>query len=88
MAKPEWGTKRQCPSCGTRFYDLQQDDPIICINCSHEFMPEILLKPRRTRPEEPPQKKEAEKPDDDDDDDDILDDDDDEDISLESLDDD
>nr|WP_202899649.1 FYDLN acid domain-containing protein [Kordiimonas gwangyangensis] len=22
MAKPEWGTKRTCPKCGTRFYDL------------------------------------------------------------------
>ncbi|HVG81046.1 MAG TPA: FYDLN acid domain-containing protein, partial [Methylomirabilota bacterium] len=25
MAKPEWGTKRICHSCGTRFYDLLRD---------------------------------------------------------------
>ena len=22
MVKPEWGTKRTCPKCSTRFYDL------------------------------------------------------------------
>ncbi|MBA4050305.1 MAG: TIGR02300 family protein, partial [Erythrobacter sp.] len=26
MAKPEWGTKRTCPKCGTRFYDLGKED--------------------------------------------------------------
>ena len=25
MAKPEWGTKRTCQSCGARFYDLRQE---------------------------------------------------------------
>ena len=25
MAKPELGTKRQCQSCGTKFYDLSRD---------------------------------------------------------------
>ncbi|MCK5424724.1 MAG: TIGR02300 family protein [Emcibacter sp.] len=44
MAKPEWGTKRQCPKCGTRFYDLGVDSPIICIDCEHKFKPEIVLK--------------------------------------------
>ena len=32
MAKPEWGTKRECPSCGARYYDLQRD-PIVCPRC-------------------------------------------------------
>jgi len=32
MAKPEWGVKRSCPSCGARFYDLQ-NDPIVCPSC-------------------------------------------------------
>ncbi len=47
MAKPELGTKRQCPKCGTRFYDLGKSDPITCINCQHTFFPETILKPRR-----------------------------------------
>jgi len=24
MIKPEWGTKRTCPKCATRFYDLPE----------------------------------------------------------------
>ena len=44
MAKPEWGTKRQCPKCGTRFYDLGNNNPIVCIDCGHKFKPEIILK--------------------------------------------
>ena len=28
MVKPEWGTKRACPKCGTRFYDLTKDEPV------------------------------------------------------------
>ena len=31
MVKPEWGTKRTCPKCATRFYDLGKDDPVTCI---------------------------------------------------------
>ncbi|MCF6216361.1 MAG: TIGR02300 family protein [Emcibacter sp.] len=44
MANPEWGTKRQCPKCGTRFYDLGNDDPIVCIDCGKKFKPEVILK--------------------------------------------
>ncbi len=36
MAKPELGTKRQCQSCGTKFYDLSRD-PIICPKCGTPF---------------------------------------------------
>ena len=32
MAKPEWGTKRICQSCGARFYDLRRDPPS-CPSC-------------------------------------------------------
>ncbi len=32
MAKPELGTKRVCPSCGTKYYDLMRS-PIVCPNC-------------------------------------------------------
>ena len=49
MAKPEWGTKRICPSCGTRYYDLLRE-PVVCPKCSTPFDPEAFLKARRARP--------------------------------------
>src|SRR5690348_7718322 len=49
LAKPEWGSKRICPSCGTRYYDLLRD-PIVCPKCSTPFDPEALLRARRARP--------------------------------------
>ena len=49
MAKPEWGTKRICPSCGARYYDLRKDPPV-CPSCGTTFDPEALLKSRRARP--------------------------------------
>ncbi len=48
MAKPEWGTKRICHSCGRRFYDLLRY-PIVCPNCGSEFDAEALLRTRRSR---------------------------------------
>ncbi len=48
MAKPEYGTKRLCPNCGTRYYDMRRD-PIVCPHCGSAFDPEALLKTRRTR---------------------------------------
>ncbi len=48
MAKPELGTKRLCPNCGTRYYDMRHD-PIVCPRCGAAFDPEALLKTRRTR---------------------------------------
>ncbi len=63
VAKAELGNKRQCPNCGTRFYDLGNDDPITCIECEETFVPEVLLKPRRPIPvaEKPaPPKKQVE----------------------------
>ena len=44
MIKPEWGTKRTCPKCATRFYDLEKDDPVTCINCGYAWEPEPVLK--------------------------------------------
>ena len=54
MAKPEWGTKRICPSCGARYYD----------SCATRwsarnatpFDPEAFLKARRSRPAAPVEK--------------------------------
>ena len=55
MAKPEWGTKRICPSCGARYYDLMRD-PIVCPKCQTPFDPEAFLKARRSRPAAPVEK--------------------------------
>ncbi|GAK32610.1 MULTISPECIES: TIGR02300 family protein [Iodidimonas] len=87
MAKPEWGTKRTCPKCGTRFYDLQKDDPVTCIDCGNEWAPEPILKSRLTH--QPEAAKKVVKPvvDDDDSDDLDLDDDDDDDIKIDDDDD-
>ena len=32
MPKDEWGVKRLCPACSTRFYDLR-NDPMTCPSC-------------------------------------------------------
>jgi uncharacterized protein (TIGR02300 family) len=50
MIKPEWGTKRSCPKCGTRFYDLGKEDPIACIACGVTFNPETILKSKQPMP--------------------------------------
>ena len=50
MIKPEWGTKRTCPKCATRFYDLTKDDPVTCIECSYAWMPEPILKSKQPMP--------------------------------------
>jgi uncharacterized protein (TIGR02300 family) len=55
VAKPEWGTKRICPSCGTRYYDLTRR-PVVCPRCSTPFDPEAFLKSRRARPAAPTEK--------------------------------
>ena len=47
MVKPEWGTKRTCPKCATRFYDLGKEDPVHCIECGTEWMPEPVLKSKQ-----------------------------------------
>lgn len=57
MVKPEWGTKRTCPKCATRFYDLQKDEPVTCIECGNTWVPEPVLKSKQPLPyEELPQK--------------------------------
>ncbi|WP_366553308.1 TIGR02300 family protein [Aquibaculum sediminis] len=49
MAKPEWGTKRMCQSCGAKFYDFSRS-PILCPSCGATFDPETLLRSRRSKP--------------------------------------
>ena len=53
MAKPEWGAKRRCLTCSTPFYDFGKK-PANCPKCGAEHHAELMLKPRRTRPEEKP----------------------------------
>ena len=57
MPKDEWGVKRLCPSCSTRFYDLQHD-PMTCPNCGAVYTVESLsavktkaLRPEKAKPE-------------------------------------
>ena len=53
MVKPEWGTKRTCPKCSTRFYDLTNDNPVHCIECGTEWVPEPVLKSKQPMAFEP-----------------------------------
>jgi len=50
MVKSEWGTKRTCPKCSTRFYDLGKEDPVHCIECGTEWVPEPVLKSKQPLP--------------------------------------
>jgi uncharacterized protein (TIGR02300 family) len=49
VVKAEWGLKRICPNCGTRYYDFRKDPPT-CPACGTVYDPEALLKSRRARP--------------------------------------
>ncbi|MDC1213752.1 FYDLN acid domain-containing protein [Rhodospirillales bacterium] len=80
MAKPDWGKKLTCPSCGARFYNLNKE-PATCPKCEATVEIQPVLKPRRTPAEAPKPKKVVKKVSDDDDDvDALLDDDDDDDL--------
>jgi uncharacterized protein (TIGR02300 family) len=57
MVKPEWGTKRTCPKCGTRFYDLGKEDPVTCIACGIQWEPEPVLKSKQPLPFDAPKPK-------------------------------
>jgi uncharacterized protein (TIGR02300 family) len=60
MIKAEWGHKRTCPKCATRFYDLGKDDPVTCIECGAAWEPDPILKSKQPLPFDAP-KKEVEK---------------------------
>lgn len=55
MPRPEWGVKRTCPNCETRFYDLQKE-PVVCPECgtSIDFDAHGLVSARRERRAEKP----------------------------------
>lgn len=48
MANPELGTKRSCPKCASKFYDLKKH-PAECPVCGHSFDPEAPVKKRGKR---------------------------------------
>ena len=46
MANPEWGKKRICLACNTKYYDFNKS-PIICPSCGTEFDPDTNPKSRK-----------------------------------------
>ena len=48
MSKAEWGLKRLCPGCATRYYDMKKNPPV-CPSCGTPFDPENLVRARRGR---------------------------------------
>ena len=48
MVKPEWGTRRQCPVCAVRFYDLRKN-PMTCPKCNATFDLEDLFKTKKVK---------------------------------------
>lgn len=47
MAKPELGVKRLCPSCGTKYYDLNRT-PILCPKCGTTFdVAQVAVRPEK-----------------------------------------
>ena len=52
MVKAELGTKRICPSCGTKFYDLLKS-PIVCPKCGVSFIAATLLPSKGDSPQAP-----------------------------------
>lgn len=59
MAKADLGTKRTCPSCAAKFYDLGRQ-PARCPKCEHEFDPEADVV--RAAPAAAPEPAKDEKP--------------------------
>ena len=48
MSKAEWGSKRVCPSCSARYYDMKKNPPV-CPSCGTVFDPENVMRSRRGR---------------------------------------
>ena len=48
MANPEWGKKRICLACNTKYYDFNKS-PIICPSCGTKFDPDTNLKSRKSK---------------------------------------
>ena len=59
MAKESWGTKRTCPKCETRFYDLNKN-PLLCPNCNNSFDLDSIMEVFKKSSKDPTVKKETE----------------------------
>jgi uncharacterized protein (TIGR02300 family) len=57
VAKIDLGTKRLCPNCGARYYDLNKAPPV-CPKCGTVF---VVTTPK-SRPQEPQPKAKVEEP--------------------------
>lgn len=55
LVKPDWGTKRVCPSCDARFYDMKRE-PIVCPKCQTTIDLNAVAKPKRPKPAPAPAK--------------------------------
>jgi uncharacterized protein (TIGR02300 family) len=64
VVKAELGTKRTCPSCATRFYDLLKS-PILCPKCGVSFIAATILPSKGDMPAAAPAPKPREVVDDD-----------------------
>ena len=53
MAKPEWGSKRVCLSCGAKFYDFARE-PIVCPKCEASFSLSDFNKTKKPKAEAKP----------------------------------
>ncbi len=58
MSKPAKGTKRVCPSCGARFYDLNRT-PVSCPLCQTAYQVPVAA-PRRNERAQPAEEKKPE----------------------------
>ncbi|HET9150071.1 MAG TPA: TIGR02300 family protein [Alphaproteobacteria bacterium] len=62
MSKAEWGTKRICGECGTRYYDMRRDPPT-CPKCGAVFEAVVVKAKRKPAiPEEKVAPKPRKKP--------------------------
>jgi len=52
VAKPELGTKRECPECAIRYYDLGRS-PCVCPKCGDSFEPDVAPPTRAVKAEKP-----------------------------------
>jgi len=59
LANPELGAKQICPTCSSKFYDLNRR-PAHCPKCGAEFDPEEALRNRRVRTRVPLPEEETE----------------------------
>jgi len=52
VAKPELGTKRECPECAAKYYDLGRS-PCVCPKCGASFEPDVAPPARAAKAEKP-----------------------------------